>query len=193
MCSSDLGLFDVSHMGQLRLVGLDAAAAFESLMPVDVIGLPVGKQRYGLLLNDEGGILDDLMFVNRGDDIFVVVNGACKVADIAHIQARIGHRCEVIPLPDLALLALQGPQAVDALSTLVPGVEKLVFMSGQSFDWQGVSLFITRSGYTGEDGFEISVPNAHATDLANALLEHSAVQSIGLGARNSLQIGRAHV
>jgi aminomethyltransferase len=169
-------------------VGPDAPAAFESLMPVDVIGLPVGKQRYGLLLNDEGGILDDLMFVNRGDDIFVVVNGACKVADIAHIQARIGHRCEVIPLPDLALLALQGPQAVDALSTLVPGVEKLVFMSGQSFDWQGVSLFITRSGYTGEDGFEISVPNTRATDLANALLEHSAVQSIGLGARNSLRL-----
>jgi aminomethyltransferase len=182
------GLFDVSHMGQLRLVGPDAAAAFESLMPVDVVSLPVGKQRYGLLLNDQGGILDDLMFVNRGDDIFVVVNGACKVADIAHIQARIGNRCEVIPLPDLALLALQGPQAVDALSHLVPGVEKLVFMSGQSFDWQGVSLFITRSGYTGEDGFEISVSNAHATDLANALLEHSAVQSIGLGARNSLRL-----
>jgi len=141
-----------------------------------------------LLLNDQGGILDDLMFVNRGDDIFVVVNGACKVADIAHIQARIGNRCEVIPSPDLALLALQGPQAVDALSDLVTGVEKLVFMSGQSFDWQGVSLFITRSGYTGEDGFEISVANAHATDLANALLEHSAVQSIGLGARNSLRL-----
>jgi len=182
------GLFDVSHMGQLRLVGPDAAAAFESLIPVDVVGLSVGKQRYGLLLNDQGGILDDLMFVNRGDDIFVVVNGACKAADIAHIQARIGNRCEVIPLPDMALLALQGPQAVDALSHLLPGVEKLVFMSGQSFDWQGVSLFITRSGYTGEDGFEISVSNAHATDLANALLEHSAVQSIGLGARNSLRL-----
>ena len=118
----------------------------------------------------------------------MLFRSACKVADIAHIKARIGNRCEVIPLPDLALLALQGPQAVDALSTLVPGVEKLVFMSGQSFDWQGVSLFITRSGYTGEDGFEISVPNTRATDLANALLEHSAVQSIGLGARNSLRL-----
>jgi len=182
------GLFDVSHMGQLKLVGPDAAAAFESLMPVDVIGLPVGKQRYGLLLNDEGGILDDLMFVNRGNDIFVVVNGACKAADIAHIQTRIGGRCDVIPMPDLALLALQGPQAVTALSDLVPGVEKLVFMSGHSFDWRGVTLFITRSGYTGEDGFEISVPNAHATDLASALLEHSAVQSVGLGARNSLRL-----
>ena len=128
------------------------------------------------------------MFVNRGNDIFVVVNGACKAADIAHIQTRIGGRCDVIPMPDLALLALQGPQAVTALSDLVPGVEKLVFMSGHSFDWRGVTLFITRSGYTGEDGFEISVPNAHATDLASALLEHSAVQSVGLGARNSLRL-----
>ena len=182
------GLFDVSHMGQLRLVGPDAAAAFESLMPVDVVGLPVGKQRYGLLLNEQGGILDDLMFVNRGDDIFVVVNGACKAADIAHIQQHIGTRCEVIPLPEQALLALQGPQACDALSQLVPGVEKLVFMSGQSFEWQGTALFITRSGYTGEDGFEISVHASQATALANALLALSSVQAIGLGARNSLRL-----
>jgi glycine cleavage system aminomethyltransferase T len=126
------GLFDVSHMGQLRLVGADAAAAFETLIPVDVIGLQAGKQRYGLLLNDEGGIIDDLMFVNRGADLFVIVNGACKVGDIAHIQARIGQRCDVIPMPERALLALQGPQAVAALSRLVPGVEKLVFMTGGS-------------------------------------------------------------
>ena len=182
------GLFDVSHMGQLRLVGPDAAAAFESLMPVDVVGLPVGKQRYGLLLNEQGGILDDLMFVNRGDDIFVVVNGACKAADLAHIQQHIGARCEVISMPEQALLALQGPQACDALSQLVPGVEKLVFMSGQSFEWQGASLFITRSGYTGEDGFEISVHASQATALANALLALSSVQAIGLGARNSLRL-----
>ena len=127
------GLFDVSHMGQLRLVGPDAAAAFETLMPVDVIDLAVGKQRYGLLLNDEGGIIDDLMFVNRGTDIFVIVNGACKVGDIAHIQARIGQRCQVIPMPERALLALQGPQAVTALQRLCPGVEKLVFMTGGQF------------------------------------------------------------
>ena len=185
---SAAGLFDVSHMGQLRLVGPDAAAAFESLMPVDVIGLGVGKQRYGLLLSDTGTILDDLMFVNRGDDLFVIVNGACKAADIAHIQARIGTRCTVQPLPEQALLALQGPQAVTALSRLVPGVERLVFMTGARFSWQGHDLFLTRSGYTGEDGFEISVHASQAEALARALLAQPEVQPIGLGARNSLRL-----
>ena len=183
------GLFDVSHMGQLKLVGPDAAAAFETLVPVDVVGLPEGKQRYGLLLNDEGGIIDDLMFFNQGGDtLFVIVNGACKVGDIAHIQARIGGRCQVVPLPDHGLLALQGPQAAAALARLVPGVEKLVFMSGGSFAWNGVELFITRSGYTGEDGFEISVPGAQAEALARALLAQPEVKPIGLGARNSLRL-----
>jgi aminomethyltransferase len=185
---SAAGLFDVSHMGQLRLVGPHAAAAFESLMPVDVIGLGVGKQRYGLLLSDAGTILDDLMFVNRGDDLFVIVNGACKAADIAHIQARIGTRCTVQPLPEQALLALQGPQAVTALSRLVPGVERLVFMTGARFSWQGHDLFLTRSGYTGEDGFEISVPATAASALARALLAQPEVKPIGLGARNSLRL-----
>ena len=185
---SEAGLFDVSHMGQLRLVGTDAASAFESLMPVDVIDLPVGKQRYGLLLTDEGNIIDDLMFVNRGTDIFVIVNGACKVNDIAHIQARIGAKCQVIPMPERALLALQGPKAVDALSRMVPGVEKLVFMTGASFDWQSADLFITRSGYTGEDGFEISVHNDQADLFARALLAQAEVKPIGLGARNSLRL-----
>jgi aminomethyltransferase len=182
------GLFDVSHMGQLRLVGPGAAAAFESLMPVDVIGLGVGKQRYGLLLNDDGGILDDLMFVNRGEDLFVIVNGACKVADIAHIQARIGHLCEVIALPEQALLALQGPQAVAALSRLAPGVSQLVFMTGGAFQVAGVSCFVTRSGYTGEDGFEISVSAAQAEAVARALLAQPEVKPVGLGARNSLRL-----
>ena len=185
---AEAGLFDVSHMGQLRLVGTDAASAFESLMPVDVIDLPVGKQRYGLLLTDEGNIIDDLMFVNRGADIFVIVNGACKVNDIAHIQGRIGAKCQVIPMPDRALLALQGPKAVGALSRMVPGVEKLVFMTGASFDWQGADLFITRSGYTGEDGFEISVHNDHVDAFARALLAQAEVRPIGLGARNSLRL-----
>ena len=208
------GLFDVSHMGQLRLVGPDAAAAFETLMPVDVIDLPVGKQRYGLLLTEEGTIIDDLMFVNCGEDmsfagppqeakapsggsepsserggtIFVIVNGACKVGDIAHIQARIGSRCQVIPMPERALLALQGPRAVQALTRLVPGVDKLVFMTGGRFPWNGGELFITRSGYTGEDGFEISVHKSQADALARALLAQPEVKPIGLGARNSLRL-----
>jgi aminomethyltransferase len=185
---AEAGLFDVSHMGQLRLVGTDAASAFESLMPVDVIDLPVGKQRYGLLLTDEGNIIDDLMFVNRGTDIFVIVNGACKVNDIAHIQGRIGAKCQVIPMPERALLALQGPKAVDTLSRMVSGVEKLVFMTGASFNWQGADLFITRSGYTGEDGFEISVHNDHVDAFARALLAQAEVKPIGLGARNSLRL-----
>ena len=182
------GLFDVSHMGQLRLVGPDAAAAFETLMPVDVIGLGLHRQRYGLLLNDDGGIIDDLMFVNRGDDLFVIVNGACKLGDIAHIEARIGHRCQVIPLPERALLALQGPQAVSALQRVVPGVEQLVFMTGTPATWSGADLYITRSGYTGEDGFEISVPASAAEAFARALLAQPEVQPIGLGARNSLRL-----
>ena len=182
------GLFDVSHMGQLTLSGPQAALAFESLMPVDVIGLAPGRQRYGLLLNDEGGILDDLMFVNRGDDLFVVVNGACKQADIAHLQQRIGSQCTITSLPDQALLALQGPMAVTALARLVPGVTALVFMSGARLDWQGVPLFITRSGYTGEDGFEISIAAAQAEAFARALLAQPEVKPIGLGARNSLRL-----
>ncbi|MDP3762192.1 MAG: glycine cleavage system aminomethyltransferase GcvT [Ramlibacter sp.] len=208
------GLFDVSHMGQLRLVGPDAAAAFETLMPVDVIDLPVGKQRYGLLLTDEGTIIDDLMFVNCGEDmsfagppqeakapsggsepsserggtIFVIVNGACKLGDIAHIQGRIGSRCQVIPMPERGLLALQGPKAVQALVRLVPGVDKLVFMTGGRFPWNGGELFITRSGYTGEDGFEISVHESQADALARALLAQPEVKPIGLGARNSLRL-----
>jgi len=197
---SAAGLFDVSHMGQLRLVGPDAAAAFESLMPVDVIDLPVGKQRYGLLLNEDGGIIDDLMFVNRdyanGGDIFVIVNGACKVNDIAHIQAKIGTRCQVIPMPEMALLALQGPQAVTALQRLCPGIEKLVFMTGGKFKIAGnstgphptIECFVTRSGYTGEDGFEISVHAMQAEALAHALLAQPEVKPVGLGARNSLRL-----
>lgn len=189
---SAAGLFDVSHMGQLRLVGPEAAAALETLLPVDVIDLPVGKQRYGLLLNDDGGIIDDLMFVNRGTDIFVIVNGACKVGDIAHIQARIGHRCQVIPMPERALLALQGPLAVTALARLAPGVEKLVFMTGGDFkvqtNGQAIDVFLTRSGYTGEDGFEISVHQSEALALATALLAQPEVKPIGLGARNSLRL-----
>ena len=201
------GLFDVSHMGQLKLIGADAAAAFETLMPVDVIDLPVGKQRYGLLLTDEGTIIDDLMFVNWGDpadttgesrprasgeregpQLFAIVNGACKAGDIAHLQAKIGDRCQVLPMPERALLALQGPKAVDALQRMVPGVEKLVFMTGGAFAWNGTDLYITRSGYTGEDGFEISIHGSQAEAFARALLAEPEVAPIGLGARNSLRL-----
>ena len=186
------GLFDVSHMGQLRLAGPDAAAALECLMPVDVIDLPPGQQRYGLLLNEAGGILDDLMFIKRPDGIFVVVNGANKAADIAHIQAHIGTRCQVIPMPEMALLALQGPQAVTALARLAPGVQSLVFMRGGDYvvntGTQQIPVFLTRSGYTGEDGFEISVHSSQAEALARALLAQPEVQAIGLGARNSLRL-----
>ena len=182
------GLFDVSHMGQLRLTGADAAAAFESLIPVDVIDLAVGKQRYGLLLNDEGGIIDDLMFFNRGDDIFVIVNGACKALDIAHIEQKIGARCQVIPMPEMALMALQGPQAITVMARIAPGIEKLVFMTGGRFEIAGCNCFITRSGYTGEDGFEISVHEMQAEKLARTLLAQPEVKPIGLGARNSLRL-----
>ncbi|MBX3632885.1 MAG: glycine cleavage system aminomethyltransferase GcvT [Simplicispira sp.] len=183
------GLFDVSHMGQLRLVGPDAAAAFETLIPVDVLGLGVGKQRYGLLLNEDGGILDDLMFFKESEDsLFVIVNGACKVADLAHIEARIGQRCQVLPLPERGLLALQGPQAATVLARLAPGTEELVFMTGGNFRIAGAECFVTRSGYTGEDGFEISVPAGEAEALARALLAQPEVAPIGLGARNSLRL-----
>jgi aminomethyltransferase len=182
------GLFDVSHMGQLRLVGADAAAAFETLMPVDVIGLAVGKQRYGLLLTDEGTIIDDLMFVNRGRDLFVIVNGACKVGDIAHIQARIGAALRRAAHARPGPAGTAGPAGRHRPVALVPGVDKLVFMTGGHFIWEGADLFITRSGYTGEDGFEISIPPAHAEPFARALLAQPEVKPIGLGARNSLRL-----
>ena len=183
------GLFDVSHMGQLRLVGPDAAAAFETVMPVDVAGLGLHKQRYGLLLNDDGGIVDDLMFVNRGSDIFVIVNGACKHGDLAYMQARMGSRCTIDVQFDRALLALQGPQAVTVLQRVLPGVEQLVFMTGMPASWNGCAdIYVTRSGYTGEDGFEISLPGHVAEAFARALLAHPEVMAIGLGARNSLRL-----
>jgi aminomethyltransferase len=188
------GLFDVSHMGQVKLVGADAATralALESLIPMDVLGLGVGKQRYGLLTNDAGGIVDDLMFTNRGDHLFIIVNGACKVGDLAWMRERLAASHPAVKLEyqeSAALLALQGPQAVAALSRLLPGLEKLVFMTGADFVWQNAPLFITRSGYTGEDGFEISVPGESADKFARALLAQPEVKPIGLGARNSLRL-----
>lgn len=182
------GLFDVSHMGQVRLVGPDAAAALETLVPVDVVDLPLHKQRYALFTNEAGGILDDLMITRRAGDLFVIVNAACKDQDIAHLQRHIGTRCTVQALPDRALLALQGPQAVTALARLHAGVAKLTFMTGGDFQLDGIDCFLTRSGYTGEDGFEISVPAAQAEQLARALLAQPEVKPIGLGARDTLRL-----
>lgn len=182
---SRAGLFDVSHMGQVILGARGAAQALETLVPVDVEGLAEGRQRYGFFTNDSGGILDDLMIANRGDHLFLVVNAGCKAADVAHLQAHIDG---VEPVTDRALLALQGPEAVTALARLVPAVAAMRFMDIASHDWQGVDLWISRSGYTGEDGFEISVPEAQAVELAQALLAMAEVAPIGLGARDSLRL-----
>jgi aminomethyltransferase len=182
------GLFDVSHMGQVLLKGAGADAALETLVPVDIVGLPLLKQRYAIFTNDQGGILDDLMVTRRADDLFVVVNAACKAQDIAHLQKHIGGLCTVQPLPDQALLALQGPQAVTALARLNPEVQKLTFMTGGHFVLDGIDCFLTRSGYTGEDGFEISVPADRAVQLARALLAQPEVKPIGLGARDTLRL-----
>lgn len=178
------GLFDVSHMGQV-LVPLDQIDALEALVPVSVAGLKPGRQRYAFFTNDEGGILDDLMITHLGDTLMLVVNAACKDADIAHLQA---HLSGVQPLPDRSLLALQGPLAEEALAALLPGVAKLEFMGVDRFQWDGADLVISRSGYTGEDGYEISVPTARVEELARALLAHPSVEAIGLGARDSLRL-----
>jgi len=182
------GLFDVSHMGQVRLVGDGADAALERLIPSNVRELKPGKQRYSLFLNDTGGILDDLMITRRDDDLLLVVNAACKDADIAHLTAAMPSGIAVVPMPERALLALQGPDAVTVLDALVPGVADLTFMTSGSFDWDGADLWISRSGYTGEDGCEISVPEGKAVALAEALLADARVKPIGLGARDSLRL-----
>jgi aminomethyltransferase len=192
-CREKAALFDVSHMGQLKLVGDDAAAALETLVPVDVMGLGEGKQRYAFFTNASGGLLDDLMITrpagaSRFGDLFLIVNAGCKDADTRHLQTNIGNRCQVVPLPDRALLALQGPQAVTALSRLNPGVAQQVFMTGAEFELAGAQCFVTRSGYTGEDGFEISVPAEHAVTLAEALLVQPEVAPAGLGARDTLRL-----
>nr|WP_306331460.1 glycine cleavage system aminomethyltransferase GcvT [Vibrio injensis] len=182
------GLFDVSHMGQLRLHGVDAAAALERLVPVDVIDLPVGKQRYAIFTNPQGGILDDLMVANLGDHLFLVVNAACKAQDIAHLTAHLPVGVELEVLEDRALLALQGPKAAMILAQWQPAVEQMRFMDIQNLSINGIECIVSRSGYTGEDGFEISVPADQAVVFAQALAEHPDVEWIGLGARDSLRL-----
>lgn len=187
-CRTAAALFDVSHMGQMRITGDDAARALESLIPVDVLGLAVGKQRYGFFTNASGGLLDDLMITRREQDFLLVVNAACKAADLAHLQTHVGHRCNIQTLPDQALLALQGPLAARALARVNADVERLSFMTGDHFPLAGAPCFVTRSGYTGEDGFEISVPAAQADALARVLLDQPEVKLAGLGARDTLRL-----
>ena len=184
------GLFDVSHMGQVIVTGPDlatAATALERLVPVDVLGLKENRQRYGLFTRDDGGISDDLMLANRGDHLFLVVNAACKAADIAHLRT-LEPQVTVTPITDRALLALQGPAAERVLAALDPRAADMAFMDVATLDLDGVEAWVSRSGYTGEDGYEISVPEAAAGGLARRLLANDDVEPIGLGARDSLRL-----
>ena len=190
------GLFDVSHMGQAWLKGPDhasTAAALERLVPADLLSLEPGQQRYTQLLNDEGGCIDDLMIARSAADgmdggLYLVLNASRKQVDVAHLRATLPADVELEELPDMALLALQGPKAQAVLEALLPGVMKLDFMHGAPFRFEGEGIYVTRSGYTGEDGYEISVPNDKAEALWNALTAHDDVLPIGLGARDSLRL-----
>ena len=185
------GLFDVSHMGQVILRGADytsTARALEKLIPMDVQGLAEGRQRYGFFTNDAGGILDDLMFANRGDHIFMVVNAACKAADVAHLRAHLEPEIHVKEITNRALLALQGPMAEAVLAEHYPPIVDMKFMDVDTIPIAGAECWVSRSGYTGEDGFEISIPHAAAETVAAALADHADVEWIGLGARDSLRL-----
>jgi aminomethyltransferase len=187
------GLFDVSHMGQIALRPKsgkveDAALALERLVPQDILGVAPGRQRYAQFTNGEGGILDDLMVANFGSHLFLVVNAACKAADEAHLRAGLSDACVIEPLADRALIALQGPKAEAVLAKLCPDAAAMRFMDAGSRRVDGIDCHVSRSGYTGEDGFEISVPAEQAEALASALLENSDVLPIGLGARDSLRL-----
>lgn len=192
------GLFDVSHMGQCFLIPKDgqletAARALEALVPADVLALKPGQQRYSQFLNAEGGILDDLMITRLGYEghhhwLYLVVNAACKDADLAHMQKHLSATCEVEPMFSRGLLALQGPQASAVLSRLVPQVSTMKFMAGAYVVIDGARCYVTRSGYTGGDGYEISTPADQTDAIARKLLSHPEVKPIGLGARDSLRL-----
>ncbi|NKK43570.1 glycine cleavage system aminomethyltransferase GcvT [Rhizobium leguminosarum] len=189
---AEAGLFDVSHMGQVIVKAKsgsyeDAALALESLVPVDILGVAEGRQRYGFFTDDTGCILDDLMITHLDDHLFIVVNASCKEADLAHLQAHIGDRCD-ITLLNRALIALQGPRAVEVLAELWADVAAMKFMDVRHCRLHDVSCLVSRSGYSGEDGFEISIPVDKAEDVTMRLLEHPDVQAIGLGARDSLRL-----
>ena len=187
------GLFDVSHMGQIELRPKsgkveDAARALERLVPQDIVAVKPGRQRYAQFTNDNGGILDDLMVANFGDHLFLIVNAACKVDDEAHLRAHLSDACVIEPLPDRALIALQGPKAADVLAKFSPTVAAMNFMDAGPHRVLDIDCFVSRSGYTGEDGFEVSVPADAVERLATTLLSDPAVLPIGLGARDSLRL-----
>ncbi|MEN0116788.1 MAG: glycine cleavage system aminomethyltransferase GcvT [Agrobacterium cavarae] len=187
------GLFDVSHMGQVIVKAKsgkveDAALALEKLVPVDIVSLKAGRQRYGFFTDENGCILDDLMITNLGDHLFVVVNASCKEADLAHMKAHLSDSCEITLLDDRALIALQGPRAEAVLAELWAGVSDMKFMDVREIPLHDVPCIVSRSGYSGEDGFEISVPADKAEEIAQALLEHPDCEAIGLGARDSLRL-----
>ncbi len=187
------GLFDVSHMGQVIVKAKsgkveDAALALEKLVPVDILSLKPGRQRYGFFTDQNGCILDDLMITNLGDHLFVVVNAACKDADLAHMKAHLSDSCDVTLLEDRALIALQGPRAEAVLAELWAGVSDMKFMDVREIPLQDVPCIVSRSGYSGEDGFEISIPADKAEEVAKSLLEHPDCEAIGLGARDSLRL-----
>jgi aminomethyltransferase len=185
------GLFDVSHMGQGWLIGAGADAALETLVPGELKELGAGRIRYTLLLDESGGILDDLMVtrpVDQADRLFVIVNAACKEEDFAHIGGKLAGKVRVERLEDRGLLALQGPQAAAVMARLAPEAAAMGFMTARPLTVAGFACFVSRSGYTGEDGYEISVPAADATALARKLLAQPEVKPIGLGARDSLRL-----
>jgi aminomethyltransferase len=181
-------LFDVSHMGQVRISGEGAARALESLTPMDVVDLEVGHMRYGVFTDEHGGVLDDFMVANAGGNLSAVVNAACKKDDIRRMREAMGSSCTIEELTDRALLALQGPAASEVLRSLAPGLDDLIFMTMGDVELAGIPCGISRSGYTGEDGFEISVPAGNAEELARRLLADAAVAPVGLGARDSLRL-----
>ncbi|USE33827.1 glycine cleavage system aminomethyltransferase GcvT [Endozoicomonas sp. SCSIO W0465] len=182
------GVFDVSHMGQLKLCGDGADYFLESLVPVDIVGLPAGKQRYALFTNEAGGILDDLMVTRYDDCLYLVVNAACKERDTRHLQSCLPEDVTLEPLNDRALIAIQGPMAAKVMQSIVPDVADMLFMDSRQLFIDGVPCFISRSGYTGEDGFEISIPEKEAERITRQLLNHPDVELIGLGARDSLRL-----
>ena len=181
-------IFDVSHMGQVTLRGDGLAETFEMLVPGDITGLTPGRMRYTMFTNDNGGILDDLMVTNVGDYLFLVVNAACKDADIAHLRSGLPSAIEVDVLDDRSLIALQGPAAAAVIARYAPGADSMPFMSALPFEIDGSRLAITRSGYTGEDGYEISVPSDDAVRIMSLFLADEAVELAGLGARDSLRL-----